>query len=103
MLKLCSVLNASAVAHFAHDTMANPKSRTASDLRTVRDLLNQARRNDILPGTASAFRLAALALGAELLSDTLSPLTDRQWGAMATLLELVPSDESLVAVRQEAS
>jgi len=74
-------------------------SRTISDLRTVRELLNQAARRDIMPATAAAFRLAALSLGGDLLADTLNPLTDRQWGPVATLLDLVPPDEAIRARR----
>jgi hypothetical protein len=85
------------------DPMTNRPNRTTSDLRTVRELLNQAARRDIMPSTQAALRLAALALGGELMSDTISPLSDRQWGAMATLLDLVPSEESIrAALRQGA-
>ena len=78
-------------------------SRTISDLRTVRELLNQAARRDIMPSTAAAFRLAALSLGGELLADTMNPLTDRQWGAMATLMDLVPTDEAIRAMLRQGA
>ena len=81
--------------------MPNTKNRTTSDLKTVRGLLNQSRRPDLMPSTAAAFRLAALALGGELLSDITNPLTDRQWGAMATLLDLVPSDATIAAALRQ--
>jgi hypothetical protein len=78
--------------------MPNTKNRTTADLRTVRDLLNQAARPDLMPRTAVLFRLAALALGGEVLSDTLHPLTPRQVGAVAALLDLAPTDEAIEAM-----
>jgi len=66
--------------------MPKSKNRTTSDLRTVRELLNQSARKDVMPSTSAALRFAALPLGGELLADTTNPLTDRQWGAIAALL-----------------
>jgi len=52
----------------------------------VRELLNQAARRDLMPSTAAAFRLMA---------DTIRPLEHRQWAALATLLRIAPSVETV--------
>jgi len=73
-------------------------NRVAADLRTVRELLNQAARRDVMPSTAAALRLAAISLGHELMADAVHPLQHQQWSALATLLGVMPSLETVAAM-----